>query len=143
MKQFLSKEGDQMKIDPSKYEILLEMFKNGSKKNEAAGAFLESMGKDDEKHVLDLALTGMGVTREQIQSDSNKDKKFDKIASEAIARLGSVSSFMETKGYKKINSETQYLVDDYIANGKDIGDLEVLEKRGDVFYKEIEVVDHT
>ena len=75
----------------------------------------------------------------------NKNKPFDKAASEAIARLQSVIEFMNKEGkwYNKINSETQYLVDNYIANGKDIGDLEDLEARGDVFYKEINVVDKT
>jgi len=101
------------------------------------------MGKNDEKHILDLGLTGMGVTRDQIEDDSNKTKKFDKTASEAIARLGSVTAFMEAQKYNKINSETQYLVDDYIAHGKDIDDLKELETRGDVFYKEIDIVDQT
>ena len=145
MKQFLIQDGNQMKIDPNKYDTLLEIFKNWSKKNEAAAAFLESIGRNDEKHVLNLWLIGMGIQREDIENDNNKNKPFDKAASEAIARLQSVIEFMNKEGkwYNKINSETQYLVDNYIANGKDIGDLEDLEARGDVFYKEINVVDKT
>jgi hypothetical protein len=59
MKQFMIQDGDRMKIDPEKYNTLLSMFKTGAKKNVAAAAFLESMGKDDNKNMLDLALTGM------------------------------------------------------------------------------------
>ena len=129
MKEFLIKDSDQIKVDPTKYDRLIDIFKNGPKKNEAAVKFLESIGKDDEKHVLDLGLTGMGITREQLQNDSNKDKKFDNTASDAIARLGSVSTFMEDNKYVKINSETQYLVDEYIAKGKDPKELETLAKR--------------
>jgi len=143
MKQFLIQDGDQIKINPDKYDALLDIFKNGSKKNEAAAAFIESIGKDDERHVLDLGLTGMGVTRDQIENNENKDKKFDKTAAEAIVRLRSVTEFMDQKKYNKINSETQYLVDEYIANGKNINDLEDLEARGDVFYREIEIKDET
>lgn len=143
MKQFLIQDGKQTKINPAQYDTLLNMFKSGSKKNEAAAAFLESIGKDDKKHVLNLALTGMGISRAEIQNDNNKDKKFDNTASNAIARLGSVSSFMEEHGFNKINSETQYLVDEYIANGKDPKELDTLMQRGDVFYKETEVVDQT
>jgi len=47
--------------------------------------------------MMDLALKGMGITRENIQDDSNKDKKFNEAASKSIARLGSVSEYMEQK----------------------------------------------
>jgi len=141
MKQFLIKDGDQMKVDPDKYDTLLDMFKSGSKKNEAAAAFLESMGRKDERHVLDLGLTGMGITRDQIEDDSNKDKKFDKTASEAIVRLRSVTIFMDDKKYNKVNSETQHLVDEYIREGKPT--LEDLAERGDVFYEELNTIDQT
>ncbi len=143
MKQFLIKKGDQIKIDPDKYDTLLEMFKNWSKKNEAAASFISSIGKDDERHVLDLGLTGMGISREEIENDNNKDKKFDKIAIESIVRLSSVTEFMDKEWYNKINSETQYLVDEYIRNDNDANSLEELKARGDVFYKEIETKDAT
>ena len=132
-----------MKISPDKYATILDIYRNGSKKNEAAAKFLESIGKDDEKHVIDLGLNGMGITREQIEDDANKDKKFDKAASNAIANLATVVSYMEEKGYNKINSETQHLVDNYIANGKSNEELDDLAKRGDVFYKELNVIDQT
>lgn len=144
MKQFLIQDGDKMKIDPNKYDTLLEIFKNGSKKNEAAAAFLESIGKNDEKHVLNLGLTGMGVKREQMEDDTNKDKKFNTNASDTIIRLCLVNGFMEKNWYNKINSETQYMVDNYIANWrKDTDELDELVKRGDVFYKELNFVDQT
>lgn len=145
MKQFLIEDDGQIKIDPKKYDQLVEIFKTWSKKNEAGAAFLESIGKNDEKHVLALGLKGIGITRKEIQDDANKDKKdFNKQASEAIARLATISGFMEAKWYNKINSETQYLVDNYISTEwKDIDDLEDLAKRGDVFYKETEIVDQT
>ena len=143
MKQFLIQDGNQMKIDPNKYDTLLEIFKNWSKRNEAAAKFLESIGRNDEKHVLNLGLTGMGIKREDIENDNNKNKPFDKAASEAIVRLHSVTDFMDKKWYNKINSETQYLVEKYIADGKDSDDLDDLEARGDVFYKETNVVDKT
>lgn len=69
-----------MKIDPTKYQTLLDMFKTGTKKNEVAAAFLESAGKDDDKSIIDLALTGMGISREDIQDDTKTDSKFDKSA---------------------------------------------------------------
>ncbi|HBB04850.1 TPA: hypothetical protein DCZ39_08455 [Patescibacteria group bacterium] len=49
---------------------------------------------------------------------------------------------METKQYDKMNPETQYLIDKYIS-GENTTSLEDLEKRGDIFYKKIEVVDQT
>ena len=142
MKQFVIKDKDQMKIDPNQYDTLLNMFKSWSKKNPAAAAFLESIGKNDERHVLSLGLTGMGITRDQIEDDTNKSNKFDKAASEAIVRLHSVTEFMNKNGYNKINSETQYLVDKYVANGQKESDLDDLADRGDVFYKEINVTDN-
>lgn len=144
MKQFLIKDGDRMKIDPDKYDELLSIFKNGPKKNEAAVAFLEkSVGKMDERHVIDLTLTGMWLSMEDLEKNPKGDFNKDTLAP-VIARLRSVTDLMETKGYNKMNSETQYLVDNYIAN-KDatISDLEKIEKRGDVFYKEMDIVDKT
>lgn len=143
MKPYIIQKGNQIKIDPSKYDALLDTYKNGSKKNEVAASFIESIGKNDERHVLDLGLTGMGITREEIENDNNKDKKFDKTAIESIVRLGSITEFMDKEGYNKINWETQYLVDAYIRNDKDANSLEELKTRGDVFYKEIEVKDAT
>ena len=89
MKEIVSQDadGDHMKINPDKYDALLDMFKNGSKKNAAGAKFLESIGKKDDKNMMDLALKGMGITRESLQDDSNKDKKFDESASKAIVRL--------------------------------------------------------
>ena len=141
MKWFLIQDNKKMKVDPNKYDALINMFKYGPKKNEAAVAFLESIGKDDKKGVINLALTGMGVTREALEN--NPTKKFNETASEAIARLAIVSNFMDTKGYNKINSETQYLVDKYIREWTDTKELEDLERRGDVFYKETNIQDQT
>ncbi|MEI6773657.1 MAG: hypothetical protein WCL18_02270 [bacterium] len=101
------------------------------------------MGKDDERHVVDLGLTGMGISRKQIDNESDKNKTFDKQAIDSIAKISSVVAFMDTNKYNKINSETQYLVDEYIAHGKDVDDLKALEARGDVFYKDITVSDKT
>ncbi len=143
MKQFIKKDGDTMKINPDHYQILVDQFKTGSKKNEAGAAFLESIGKNDKKNIIDLALGGMGITREQLQDNSNKDKKFNETASEAIVRLQSVSQFMTEKWYNKMNPETLPLVQKYIANEKGAYDLDGLEKRGDVFYKETEIADKT
>ena len=42
--------------DLNKDEHLVETFKNGSKKNPAGAKFLESIGKNDDKHMMDLAL---------------------------------------------------------------------------------------
>ncbi|MFA6256344.1 MAG: hypothetical protein WC606_04110 [Candidatus Absconditabacterales bacterium] len=143
MKELLVKDDNHMKIDPDKYETLVNIFKNGSKKNTAGAEFLESIGKNDDKHMIDLALEGMGTSWDNIQDDSNKDKKFNETASESIARLASVAEYMEEKQYNKLNSETQYLVEKYIREGKDIDDLKDLDARGDVFYKETIVIDNT
>ncbi|MEI6119196.1 MAG: hypothetical protein WCP92_08610 [bacterium] len=144
MKDILIQDGDHMKIDPDKYETIVTTFKTGSKKNAAGAKFLESIGKDDDKHLMDLALNGMGITRENIQDDSKKTEKFDDKATDVITNLAEVATYMETKKYNKMNSETQYLVEDYIANGKDAEyTLEELDARGDVFYKETTIVDKT
>gem|GEM_PF-637703 len=141
MKQFLIQEGNTTKINPDQYETLLDMFKTGSKKNEAAAAFLESIGKNDQKNVIDLALTGMGISREELQN--TPDKKFDNAASESIVRLRSVTEYMDQHNYNAINPETQHLVDDYIAKGTNIDDLAAIDARGDVFYKTLEITDQT
>jgi len=143
MKQFLIQDGDRMKIDPTQYQKLLDMFKTGDKKNEAAATFLDTVGKDDKKNMIDLALTGMGITRENIQDETKADNKFDKSASDAIIRLREVSEYLETNKYNKVNPETMSLVDNYIAGKEGAYTLEELDKRGDVFYKETEVVDQT
>ncbi len=132
-----------MKIDPTQYQKLLDMFKTGDKKNEAAATFLDTVGKDDKKNMIDLALTGMGITRENIQDETKADNKFDKSASYAIIRLREVSEYLETNKYNKVNPETMSLVDNYIAGKEGAYTLEELDKRGDVFYKETEVVDQT
>lgn len=133
-----------MKIDPNKYDDLLALFKTGTKKNADAAAFLETVGKNDDKNLIDLALTGMGIERTDIQDENKKDNKFDESASEAIVRLRSITTYMEEKGYNKVNPETMKLVDNYVAKGDDAEyDLEELDKRGDVFYKDTEVVDKT
>ena len=140
MKPYLVQDGDRIKVNPDKYDSLLEMFKNGSKKNPTAAAFLEkSVGKDDNRYVIDLALTGMWIDREKL-----KDPKgdFNKTASESLGRLARVMERMDSKGYNKMNAETQYLVQKYIAGDK-TNDLDDLEKRGDIFYKEVEIKDQT
>lgn len=146
MKELLvqDSDGDHMKIDPNKYDALVNTFKNWSKQNPAGAKFLESIGKDDKKNMMDLALKGMGITRENIQDDNNKDKKFNEAASKSIARLGSVSEYMEQKWYTKVNTETEHLIEKYVADeNADINDLAELDKRGDVFYKESIVTDKT
>jgi hypothetical protein len=96
MSQFLIEDGDQTKIDPTKYEELIDQFKPGrSKENPAAVAFLESLGKDDKRGVIDLALTGMGITFDDIKD--NPDGKFDVAASDAIVKLQSVGLFLDEK----------------------------------------------
>lgn len=146
MKELLvqDSDGDHMKINPDKYDSLVDMFKNGSKKNPAGAKFLESIGRDDKKNMIDLALKGMGITRETIQDNSNKDKKFNESASKAIARLGSVSTYMEQKWYNKVNTETEHFIEEYIADeNADIEDLKALDARGDIFYKETITTDKT
>lgn len=145
IKEFLAQDDDKnhMKINPDKYETLKTMFTSGSKKNTAAAWFLDTVGKDDEKCMIDLALQGMGITREDIQDDTKKDDKFNKKASDAIAKLGKVAAYMETNKYNKMNPETEYLVEDYIAGKDDAYTIEELDARGDVFYKETTVVDKT
>lgn len=140
MKRFLVKDGDRIKINPNQYQELVDMFK--SKKNETAVAFLEnSVGKNDERHVIDLALRGMWVTLDKL--GKNPDGKFNEdIAAPAIARLAIVTQRMEEKKYNKMNSETQYLVEKYIA-GDTTNTLDDLEKRGDIFYKDVEIKDKT
>lgn len=140
MSQFLIEDGDQIKIDPNKYDTLIDMFKTGPKKNDTAVAFLESLGKDDERRVIDLALTGMGITADDLKKNPNKE--FNVAASNAIVSLQMVELFLDTKWYNKVNPETQYLLDDYIS-GKADYDLDYLERRGDVFYKSAEIVDKT
>lgn len=141
MSQFLIQDGDEIKIDPDRYDALLDMFENSDKKNPAAAEFLKSIGKDDSRHVIDLALTGMGITSLQ-QLENTPDAEFNKTSTEAIIRLREIVGHMDDNMYNKINSETQYLVDDYIS-GKGEYSLDELDARGDVFYEEIEVVDKT
>lgn len=142
MSEFLIQDGDKIKIDPDKYDRLIDLFENGEKKNEAAVSFLKSIGKDDDKRVMDLALTGMGI-KSVDDLKNNPASTFNETASEAIVRLRSVTEYMEEHLYNKINPETQPLVDKYIASGKDIKELEDLDARGDVFYKETTLVDKT
>ncbi|HBB04849.1 TPA: hypothetical protein DCZ39_08450 [Patescibacteria group bacterium] len=60
MKSFLIKDGDRIKVDPNQYQALLDIFKSGPKKNPTAAAFLQnSVGKNDERHVIDLTLKAM------------------------------------------------------------------------------------
>ncbi len=142
MSEYLIEDNGHLKIDPNKHDTFINIFKNGPKKNDAAVKFLETIGKNDDKRVIDLALTGMGITSLD-QLNDNEDKKFDQAASEAIVRLASVVGYMSEKWYNKINPETQHLVDEYIAKGKDIDDLEELDARGDIFYKEVITTDKT
>ena len=144
MSEFLIQDGDKIKIDPDKYDTLVDLFENGAKKNEAAAAFLKSIGKNDDKRVMDLALTGMGINSVTDLKNS-PTSTFNETASGAIVRLRSVTEYMNDNKhlYNKINPETQPLVDKYIASGKDISELEDLDARGDVFYKETTLVDKT
>jgi hypothetical protein len=59
MKELLvqDSDSDHIQISPDKYDALLSSFK--SKKNTAAVAFLESIGKNDDRHMIDLAIKGM------------------------------------------------------------------------------------
>jgi hypothetical protein len=61
--------------------------------------FLESIGKDDDKNMIDLALKGMlgKDARDKIHDDKDKDKTFNESASKSIARLASVSEYMTEK----------------------------------------------
>lgn len=139
MAQFLIQDGDQIKIDPNRYDELLTTLEK-EKKNPSGAEFVRSIGKNDDRRVLDLALTGMGITS-VTQLQNNPDMKFNETAGEAIIRLREVSVFMEQHGYNKLNAETQKLVDEYISTGKPT--LEELDRRKDVFYKFIEVQDQT
>jgi len=144
MKQFLIKDADgNMKVDPTQYQTLLDTFKTGTKKNDAAATFLESVGKNDDKNIINLALTGMGITRENIQDTDKADSKFDKSASDSIIRLREVTEYLEKNKYNKVNPETMLLVEDYIAGKKGAYTLDELNVRGDVFYKETTIIDKT
>ena len=95
MSEFLIQDGDQIKIDPNRYDELLTTLEK-DKKNPDGAEFVRSIGKNDDKHILDLALTGMGITSiEQLTKDP--DKTFNETASEAIIRLRTVGGYMEDK----------------------------------------------
>jgi uncharacterized protein (UPF0297 family) len=99
--------------------------------------FLATIGKNDDQHMIDLAFKGMGITRETLQDDTNKDKKFDETASLAIIKLNTVYAFMENKGYNKLNPDNISYIEKYIADeNTTVDDLEKLEQRGDIFLKE-------
>jgi len=140
MNQFLIQDKNTIKINPEKYEELLELLENWPNKNEAALSFVKSIGKHDDKRIINLWLTGMGIKNVR-QLEREPDKKFDETAANAIVRLNLVTEYLEKKWYNKVNSETQYLVDEYISTGKPT--LEQLDKRGDVFYKFVEIKDET
>jgi len=139
MKQFLIQDGNKTKINPNKYDELVQLFKTWNKKNEVAASFLESIGKNDNKNIIDLALNGMNISRKDLQDNPNA--KFDKAASEAIVRLTSVIWYMDQKWHNKINPEMQHIVDSYIKTGKPR--LTEIDERGDVFYKETITTDKT
>lgn len=95
MAQFLIQDGDQIKIDPNRYdELLITLEKD--KKNPGGAEFVRSIGKNDDKRILDLALTGMGITSVE-QLANTPDKAFNETASEAIIRLREVGVYMEEK----------------------------------------------
>jgi hypothetical protein len=145
MKSYMEKDGERIKLSETGYATLHDKYSSGAEKNDTAIAFLDEIGKDDDKHIIDLALDAMNITWDGM--DKTSDKKFNVTASNNIARLASIEPFMDDPAntYVKINPDTMRMVKNYIKGKKidgtedenlSIDYLKILAKRGDVFLEE-------
>lgn len=117
-----------MKIKPEYYTSWKAELEQGTPEQQAAAAFLEKIGENDPDGVIDLALTGMGLSWEELSK--SPDKKFDDQAMEVIWRLGNLYGYMETEN-KNLNPETMDEVKKYLKTGTPT--LEDLKARYDIF----------
>ncbi|HCY21801.1 TPA: hypothetical protein DIC40_08400 [Patescibacteria group bacterium] len=56
--------------------------------------FLENIGKEDEKGIVDFALKGVGLDRATLSDPKNEKEKFDKLANDVIQRALLINKHM-------------------------------------------------
>ena len=124
-----------MKLKPGFFDSVIDAAKGNPSdaKKVAAAKFLETIGKDDWWNLINAALVGMGLNY-QILKDA-RNETFNEKAANAIARLASVTEFMEKNNFDRINKDQLYLIQEYIASPTaKPDDLTALQsRRWDVF----------
>lgn len=134
-----------MKLKPSFYNDIISTAKwvPSDSKKLAAAQFLEKVGQDDPNNLIHTTLTAIGLSEAVLRDSNNANTSFNEKAAGAIARLASVTEYMERNQFDRINKDQMYLIQDYIANkdGK-IEDLDALQKRRwDVFEDSVKAPD--
>lgn len=79
--------------------------------------FLEQIGKNDQKGIVHLALTGVGLPWSELSKPENKDIPFTKQANEVISRALNIGTYMDSRGYTKTNTEVDKRITDYVTKG--------------------------
>jgi hemerythrin len=121
-----------MRISPDQYDTFKASLEQGSPEQQLSAKFLDYMGKDDPDNMIDLALTGMGISWEDLQNNPNET--FDKKAQSVIVQLNTLYEYMQENN-KDINPEGMSLITSYIK-GSSKHKLEELDSMG-VFEKRI------
>ena len=126
-----------MKLKPNFFDTILATAKwdPSNEKKVAAVKFLEKVGKDDPNNLINTALVAMGIDVTFLKNNTNANVSFNEKAANAIARLASVTEYMEKNNFDRINQSQLYLIQEYIASQKAIPeDLAALQsRRGDLF----------
>lgn len=61
----------------------------------------------------------MGINATFLKNNTNANVSFNEKAAEAIARLASVTEYMEKNNFDRINQSQLYLIQKYIASQND------------------------
>ena len=148
MKTILKPDSDgKLKLDWNTYDAMLAEAK-ADKENPitlpkdkataaAREAFLEKIGKDDKKGIIDLALTSMGITWNKLNDTANSKNTFSESAEKYIQKAIALGNFMDTKNYEQTNGELQNSIQEYMKWDKT---LEQLESEW-VFEKQVNIPD--
>jgi len=85
-------------------------------------AFLEAIGQNDDRWLLDLALTSMGVSYPTLSSSPNST--FNESAQAFIQRSIDLGELMNSKDYQKTNNESDEKIREYMAGNMTLEELE-------------------
>ncbi|AHB40983.1 hypothetical protein P148_SR1C00001G0174 [candidate division SR1 bacterium RAAC1_SR1_1] len=98
--------------------------------------FLENIGKEDEKGIVDFALKGVGLDRATLSDPKNEKEKFDKLANDVIQRALLINKHMIDNGYDQTNKEVDDRIVSFVKTGSptlaELESLGVFEKAVDI-----------
>lgn len=125
IKNFVKKDSNgKMQID---YDMLSIAIDNGNLDDKITRKqALENIKTSEHPKLFDMAMTTMGITREKLNDPQQAETAYNKNATEALLKFGTITEFMRNNQYDHRNPELTTLIQSYIRTGNP--DLKTLER---------------